>query len=78
MEIIAKFCPCNFEGELDEVKDQVGNLPNVEIVDDRCLNYCGQCLIQPYALINGENIVADTADELLEKILNHISVPAHM
>lgn len=78
MEIVAKFCPCNFEGELDEVKDKLGDLPNVEVIDDRCLNYCGQCLIQPYALINGENITADTADELLEKVLNYISAPAHI
>ena len=72
MEIIAKFCPCNFEDELDEVKDQLRQLPNVEVIDERCLNYCGQCLVQPYALINGDNIVADDPDELLSTILKHI------
>jgi len=68
MEFVVKFCPCNFEDELRDVKDQLRQLSNVAVIEDRCLNYCGQCLAQPYALVNGKNIAAHTKDELLIKI----------
>ncbi|MBM7647371.1 uncharacterized protein YuzB (UPF0349 family) [Bacillus ectoiniformans] len=72
MEIIAKFCPCNFEDELDEVKEKLSQMPNTEVIEERCLNYCGQCLVQPYVLINGENIVADSPEELFMEAEKYI------
>ncbi|KAB7707844.1 DUF1450 domain-containing protein [Bacillus aerolatus] len=71
MEITAKFCPCNFEYELDDVKDQLEEM-GIIVLEDRCLNYCGQCLIQPYALVNGQNITGNSPEELLKNILQSI------
>ncbi|WP_028401031.1 DUF1450 domain-containing protein [Ectobacillus panaciterrae] len=74
MEFIAKFCPGNSEEDLYELKDHLKQLSNVDVVEDRCLNYCGQCLVQPFTLINGKNIVGNTVDELLANIVEHIEV----
>lgn len=74
MGMVVKFCPCNFERELDRVKDEIRQLLNVELIDERCLNYCGQCLVQPYALVNGENVVVDHPDKLLAAILKKLEV----
>lgn len=68
MKYTAKFCPNNCEKEIKQVKDKLGQLPDIEIVDDFCVLYCGQCLVQPFTLLNGKNIAADNAEELLEKI----------
>jgi uncharacterized protein YuzB (UPF0349 family) len=72
MGMLIKFCPCNFEDELERVKNEIRQLSNVEVVDERCLNYCGQCLVQPYALVDGENVIADDPEELLPVILKKI------
>ncbi|ERI09557.1 DUF1450 domain-containing protein [Aneurinibacillus aneurinilyticus] len=72
MEYIAKICPNNCEKEINRVKEKLRQLPDIEIVDDFCVLYCGQCLVQPFTLLNGKNIAADNAEELLEKIVTHM------
>jgi uncharacterized protein YuzB (UPF0349 family) len=73
MKIIVKFCPCNFEDELETMKGKLIERTDLEVIEDRCLLYCGQCLMEPFALINGENIVADDPDELYKKIDQYVA-----
>jgi uncharacterized protein YuzB (UPF0349 family) len=68
-----KFCPLNFKNELSTLKNNVKQLPTVDVVDDKCLNYCGQCLVQPFALIDGKNICADSPRQLYEKIADYLA-----
>jgi uncharacterized protein YuzB (UPF0349 family) len=68
MMIKVKFCPCNFEDELEITKEKLRDRSDLEVMEERCLLYCGQCLTQPFALVNGENIVTDTPDKLFETI----------
>lgn len=72
MEYIAKFCPNNCGKGINRVKEKLRQLPDIEIVDDFCVLYCGQCLVQPFTLLNGKNIAADNAEELLEKIVTYM------
>ncbi|CAH0322742.1 MULTISPECIES: DUF1450 domain-containing protein [Priestia] len=72
MEYIVKFCPCNFEEELYDVKEKLQQISDVEIIEEKCLLYCGQCLVQPFALVNGKNIVSDSVNDLLADILQHL------
>lgn len=73
MTVEVKFCPCNFEDEMDLVKDKLREDPDVSVWEERCLLYCGQCLVEPFAVINGEDITADSPEELLEEIQNHLN-----
>ncbi|WP_299092430.1 DUF1450 domain-containing protein [uncultured Metabacillus sp.] len=68
MNIRVKFCPCNFEDELEAIKERLRERSDIEVIEERCLLYCGQCLMEPFALVNGENIVTDEPEELYEKI----------
>ena len=68
MGIDVKFCPCNFEDDLEFVKERLMERSDLNVIEEQCLLYCGQCLVEPFAIVNGENIVADDADELLMKI----------
>jgi uncharacterized protein YuzB (UPF0349 family) len=72
MEYTVKFCPCNFEEELYDVKEKLQQISNVEIIEEKCLLYCGQCLVQPFAIVNGKNIVSDSVNDLLGNILEHL------
>lgn len=73
MKINIKFCPCNFEDELETIKGKLIERSDLEVIEDKCLLYCGQCLMEPFALINGENIVADDPDELYKKINQYVA-----
>jgi uncharacterized protein YuzB (UPF0349 family) len=64
-----KFCENNFTHGTDEtVKKLKDNYPNISVVVESCLGYCGDCASGPYALVNDELIQADSANELYEKI----------
>ncbi|MGG0286917.1 DUF1450 domain-containing protein [Peribacillus butanolivorans] len=73
MKISVKFCPSNFEDELETMKDKLMECSCLEVIEDRCLLYCGQCLMQPFAVVNGVNIVANDPVELLEKIEQYVA-----
>ncbi len=72
MGIDVKFCPCNFEDDLEFIKEQLMERSDLNVIEEQCLLYCGQCLVEPFALVNGENIAADEADELLVKIEHYL------
>ncbi|MEH7177791.1 DUF1450 domain-containing protein [Neobacillus vireti] len=68
MNIKVKFCPCNFEDELETTKEKLRVREDLEVIEERCLLYCGQCLMEPFAIVNGKNVVTDHPDKLYEKI----------
>ncbi|WP_432774930.1 DUF1450 domain-containing protein [Brevibacillus gelatini] len=68
-----KFCPCNLQGSLEWVRNEVRKFPDVELIDERCVNYCGQCLEKPFALYNGKNIVGNDGQELLDRLVEKLS-----
>ena len=73
MSIKVKFCPCNFEDELEATKGKLRERGDLEVIEERCLLYCGQCLLEPFALVNGKNIVTDEPEKLYEKINQYVS-----
>ncbi|MNL82015.1 hypothetical protein D3C87_2092800 [compost metagenome] len=46
--------------------------PDYDVVEYGCLGNCGQCYMEPYALVNGEIVAAETAELLLAVILEKI------
>ncbi len=46
--------------------------PELDVIEYGCLGNCGQCYMEPYALVNGEIVAAETPDELYEAILAKI------
>ncbi|WP_091273471.1 DUF1450 domain-containing protein [Alteribacillus persepolensis] len=67
-----KFCPNNFERELHELKSHVKRLSQVDILENQCLNFCGQCIEQPFSLVNGKNVTSSTAKDLYLSIMKHL------
>lgn len=41
---------------------------DADVLEYGCLGHCGECYMEPFALVNGDFVSAPTADELLEKI----------
>jgi len=72
MHRLVEFCVSNMHHGTDRIKEKLDERPDVETIEYGCLGNCGQCYYEPYALVDGEIVAADTADELYEKILKKL------
>lgn len=69
---LIEFCVNNLTPDMMEIRNKLESDPRVDVLDYGCLGYCGICATQPYALVNGEMVSAETAEELLKKIYEAI------
>ncbi|WP_274363884.1 YuzB family protein [Paenibacillus thermotolerans] len=72
MRSIVEFCAGNMHNGTDRVMKRMKQTPGVDVIEYGCLGNCGQCYLDPYALVNGEIVSAETADELYEAIMAKI------
>lgn len=78
MRPIIEFCVNNMHHDTDRMMKRLEENPDFDVIEYGCLGNCGQCYAEPYALVNGEIISAESADALYEKILEaveHIKDP---
>jgi len=65
-------CQSNLEQHFSEdtfsLLGEVLNQPGVETEEYLCQSHCKVCKTSPYAIVNGEMIVGETGEDLLEKI----------
>jgi uncharacterized protein YuzB (UPF0349 family) len=69
---IVEFCVSNMHHGTDRVLKKLEKLPHIEVIEYGCLGNCGECYLSPYALVNGESVVAETADQLYDLVLSAI------
>lgn len=70
MKPIVEFCSSNVSSYTKPVMEALENNPeyDVDVMEYGCLGHCGECYMQPFALVNGDYVEAETAEELLAKI----------
>ncbi|WP_235001695.1 DUF1450 domain-containing protein [Halobacillus sp. Marseille-P3879] len=61
-------CDGNLINELDVETILEEEYPDVAVLMNECLSFCGLCAIKPYAMVNGTRVFADTPEEALDKI----------
>jgi uncharacterized protein YuzB (UPF0349 family) len=64
-----EFCTNNTHHGTDRVMKRLEDNGGIDVIEYGCLGNCGQCYLEPYALVNGEIVWAATGDELYEAIL---------
>lgn len=42
--------------------------PEVAVLMNDCLSFCGLCRVKPYALVNNKRVFGNTPEECLDKI----------
>ncbi|KNB70418.1 hypothetical protein ADS79_15880 [Brevibacillus reuszeri] len=67
-----RFCPCNQLTCASEMKEMLRSRPDTVVEDHKCLNFCGQCLVEGFALVNGRNITGCTEQELMNNIFHYL------
>jgi len=67
---IIEYCVSNLHHGTESVLKRLEQeLPDVEVIEYGCLGNCGECYLSPYVLVNGESIVAETAEQLYDLVL---------
>ncbi|MBA4542081.1 MULTISPECIES: DUF1450 domain-containing protein [Thermoactinomyces] len=69
---LVEFCLNNLTDDVLEIKKKLEADPEIDVLEYGCLGNCGICASGPYALVNGELITGDTAEELLKNIYKAI------
>ncbi|ATO48846.1 YuzB family protein [Brevibacillus laterosporus] len=74
MKALVEFCSSNVISYTKPVMEALENDPDldVDVVEYGCLGHCGECYMQPFALVNGDFITAETTDSLLTLIKEKI------
>ncbi|WP_238653567.1 YuzB family protein [Paenibacillus piscarius] len=68
MRPIIEFCASNIGHGTEPLKLKLEQNPEYDVVEYGCLNNCGQCYLQPFAMVDGEIIEADSPEELEKAI----------
>lgn len=68
MRPIIEFCVSNMHHGTDRVMRELEANPEYDVIEYGCLGNCGECYLFPYALVNGEIVAGETAEELLANI----------
>ncbi|PLS18098.1 hypothetical protein CVD28_10525 [Bacillus sp. M6-12] len=71
MDII-EFCVSNLASGSHEAMEKLEKDPNLDIIEYGCLSHCGKCARSMFALVNGEVVTGETAEELVSNIYKHL------
>jgi len=74
MKTLVEFCASNTSSYSKPVMDALESDPqlDVDVLEYGCLGYCGECYMQPFALVNGDFVTDETPEALILKIKEKI------
>lgn len=72
MKPIIEFCISNLASGSHPAFAELEKDPDLDVIEYGCLSFCGQCARTKFALVNGDMVTAETNDELVENIYQHI------
>jgi uncharacterized protein YuzB (UPF0349 family) len=67
-----EFCASNMHHGTDRIMKQFEENDDYEVTEYGCLGNCGECYLNPFALVDGAIVSAETVDELHVNILKAI------
>ncbi|MBD2868102.1 YuzB family protein [Paenibacillus arenilitoris] len=67
-----EFCASNMHHGTDKIMKLLQEDDRYEVIEYGCLGNCGECYLNPFALVDGTIVSAETADELYDNILKAI------
>lgn len=65
---IVEFCISNLANGSQRALEQLEKDPNLDIIEYGCLGYCGKCANTLFAMVNGELVTAENAEQLVERV----------
>ncbi|MDF2857193.1 MAG: hypothetical protein K0Q87_3044 [Neobacillus sp.] len=69
---IIEFCISNLASGSQKALERLEKDYDLDVIEYGCLGYCGKCASSLYALVNGEVVTGNTADELVDNIYQYL------
>ncbi len=70
--VVVEVCDGNAITTID-IEDIIEKeFPEVAVLMNECLSFCGLCRVKPYALVNNKRVFGNTPEECLDKIRSAI------
>ena len=66
--VVVEICDGNTIKTIDIEEILESEFPEVAVIMNECLNFCGLCAMRPYALVNNQRVFGKTPEECLDKI----------
>lgn len=66
--IIVEVCDANLFTTLNIEEVLEDEFPEVAVIINQCLSFCGLCRAVPFAIVNNKRIFGKTPDECLDKV----------
>ncbi|MBP1948965.1 uncharacterized protein YuzB (UPF0349 family) [Virgibacillus litoralis] len=70
--VVVEVCDGNAITTLDIEGIIEKEFPEVAVLMNECLSFCGLCRVKPYALVNNKRVFGNTPEECLDKIRSAI------
>ncbi|WP_339226429.1 DUF1450 domain-containing protein [Oceanobacillus sp. FSL K6-2867] len=70
--VVVEVCDGNAITTLNIEEIIESEFPEVAVLMNDCLSFCGLCRVRPYALVNNKRVFGKTPEECLEKIREEI------
>jgi uncharacterized protein YuzB (UPF0349 family) len=67
-----EFCASNMHHGTDRIMKKFEENDDYEVTEYGCLGNCGECYLNPFALVDGAIVSAETVEELYINILKAI------
>lgn len=69
---IIEFCISNLASGSQVMRAELERDPDLDVIEYGCLGYCGKCAMSMFALVNGDPVVGDTPEELVENVYKYL------
>lgn len=66
--VVVEVCDANTLTTLDIEEIIENEFPEVAVIINQCLSFCGLCRSVPFAIVNNERIFGKTPEECLHKV----------
>jgi len=66
--IVVEVCDANTLTTLNVEEIIESKFPEVAVIINQCLSFCGLCRSVPFAIVNNERVFGKTPEECLDKI----------
>lgn len=66
--IVVEICDANLFTTLDIEEILEAEFPEVAVIINQCLSFCGLCRAVPFAIVNNKRIFGKTPEECLDKV----------
>ncbi|SDX21157.1 Uncharacterized protein YuzB, UPF0349 family [Marininema mesophilum] len=72
MKPMVEFCINNLTEDVEKLRVELEQDHELDVLETSCLGHCELCATSPYAMVNGEIVTGETAEELGRNIRKEI------